>query len=146
MYSIHREALIIYLLPFYIPNEITGTPNKLQFLFVYTVYTLVCQNTTHKSPGTKQICFFAFFWKTRGLILGRGFVPYKSANFNMTLKSVFSSRTPKPKLWIFSSRTPYPKLLTAKLEGTGTNPSPRIRPPVGNPYMNTTYSLSIQAT
>ena len=57
MYSIHREALIIYLLPFYIPNEITGTPNKLQFLFVYTVYTLVCQNTTHKSPGTKQICF-----------------------------------------------------------------------------------------
>ena len=28
----------------------------------------------------------------------------------------------------FSSRTPNPKLLTAKLEGTGTNPRPRIRP------------------
>ena len=40
----------------------------------------------------------------------------------------FSSRIPKPKLWIFSSRTPNPKLLTAKLEGTGTNPRPRIRP------------------
>ena len=40
----------------------------------------------------------------------------------------FSSRTPKPKLWIFSSRTPNPKLLAAKLEGTGTNPRPRIRP------------------
>ena len=40
----------------------------------------------------------------------------------------FCSRTPKPKLWIFSSRTPNPKPLTAKLEGTGTNPRPRIRP------------------
>ena len=28
----------------------------------------------------------------------------------------------------FSSRTPNPKLLTAKLEGMGTNPRPRIRP------------------
>ena len=26
----------------------------------------------------------------------------------------------------FSSRTPKPELLTAKLEGTGTNPRPRI--------------------
>ena len=29
---------------------------------------------------------------------------------------------------IFSSRTPDPKLFTSKLEGTGTNPRPRIRP------------------
>ena len=31
----------------------------------------------------------------------------------------------------FSSRTPNPKLLTAKFEGTGTNPHPRIRPLFG---------------
>ena len=46
----------------------------------------------------------------------------------------FCSRTPKPKLWIFSSRTPKPKLLTAKLEGSGTNPRPRIRPLVTFSY------------
>ena len=40
----------------------------------------------------------------------------------------FSSRTPKPILSIFSSCTPNPKLLTAKLQGTGKNPRPRIRP------------------
>ena len=32
---------------------------------------------------------------------------------------------------VFSSRTPNPKLLTAKLEGTGTNTRPRIRPQEG---------------
>ena len=50
----------------------------------------------------------------------------------------FSSRIPKPKLRNFSSRTPNAKLLTAKLEvleGTETNPRPRIRPQ-GNKSLN----------
>ena len=48
---------------------------------------------------------------------------------NVLLSVKKSSRTPIPKLWIFSSRSPNPKFLTAKLEGTGKNPRPRIRPP-----------------
>ena len=50
----------------------------------------------------------------------------------------FCSRTPKPKLWIFSSRTPNPKLLITKLEGTGTNPQPRIRPLLGEYHCSPT--------
>ena len=49
---------------------------------------------------------------------------YVNPNLNLNPKLC----TPKPKLLIFGSRTPNPKLLTAKLEGTGTNPRPRIRP------------------